>query len=442
MQRKKLLIAATLTSAILVFCAPCARSQSYQVIHNFGAPGGSGVLQAATNPYAGMIFDQQGNLFGTTEYGGSFNPNSGCAGAGCGTVYELSPNGSGGWREKILYAFTFLYDMADHPTAPVVFDQLGNLYGVANCPQDCFFGYGGVVFKLTPSNGSWTESVVYTESGPSGCGGNFGTGSAVSCSVAVDHGHLYGLTVIGGPGSCYMGCGTLYSLEQRSISQYDYLLDYAFRGGADGSSPQGLLAFDAAGNIYGTTGAGGSANAGTVYMLTRNQRTFGWTETVLHSFQGGTADGANPIAGVVLDSAGNIYGTTAQGGTAGQGTVYLLSPQPDGTWEETLLYSFQGGNDAAAPNSTLAMDAAGNLYGTAGGGANSQGTVFKLTHSGGQWTESLLHSFTGGLDGGQPSGGVTLDSSGNVFGTASEGGAYADCRHPPVCGGVAFEITP
>src|SRR5262249_64038 len=147
---------------------------------------------------------------------------------------------------------------------------------------------------------------------------------------------------------------------QRSVSQYQYVLDYAFHDGIDGRYPQGLLAFDAAGNIYGTTGAGGSASQGTVYMLMRNQQSFGWSETILHSFAGGTADGANPIAGVVLDAAGNVYGTTSQGGTAGLGTVFMLTPQPDGTWLETVLYSFLGGNDASTPNSSLSIDAAGN----------------------------------------------------------------------------------
>ena len=132
-----------------------------------------------------------------------------------------------------------------------------------------------------------------------------------------------------------------------------------------------------------------------------------------------------------------------EGGTAGHGTVFKLTRQSNGTWSETLLYSFQGRNDADDPNSTLAFDAAGNLYGTAAGGSDGQGTLFKLTpSSGGQWTESLLHTFTGGLDGELPYGGVTIDGAGNMYGTASTGGVYNSCQYPTVCGGVAYQITP
>jgi uncharacterized repeat protein (TIGR03803 family) len=424
-----------------------AWSQSYQVIYNFGGPG-SGIERAPTTPIAGLVFDSHGNLFGTSESGGSILIGI-CLG-GCGTVYELQPNGGGQWSEKSLYEFDVARDQFNgYLTAPVALDGLGNIYGVANCVQDCFFGYGGSFFKLTFSGGGWTKSVLLDGNSGfdyTGCGpfGGFGTGSQILCSIALDHGQIYGSTVIGGMQgqTCNFGCGKVFSLLQRSVTQYDYLLDYAFRNGSDGNYPQGLLAFDAAGNIYGTTGAGGAASQGTAYMLTRNQQTFGWSETLLHSFAGGTSDGANPIAGLVLDAAGNLYGTTSQGGTANLGTVFTLTPQSNGTWLETVLYSFLGGSDASTPNSSLSIDAAGNLYGTAGGGAHNQGTVFKLTHSGEQWTESILHTFTGEADGGLPYGGVTLDNAGNIFGTASTGGAYSSCRYHPSCGGVAFEITP
>ena len=433
MQSKIISCAGALALAVLVFCAPNGWSQTLQVIYNFGGPGNGSSLPPA-NPYAGIVFDGQGNLYGTTENGGLvYTPCN-----GCGTVYELSPNGSGGWNESTLYAFEPFSD-GGLPTAPVVLDRFANIYGMTNCPQDCFYGGGGEVFKL--AHGSWTISDLYSAWEYSGCtpGYDYGTGGMVLCSVAFDHSsHLYGSTVIGGNmgSDCNKGCGQVFVLGQISVLSWYYIVVHDFAdAGSDGRFPQGLLNFDADNNIYGTTGAGGSANHGTVYMLTPNRDREGWSETLLYSFQGGTSDGANPIAGVVLDAAGNVYGTTSEGGSAGLGTVYMLTPS-NGAWTETLLYSFQGGGDASTPNSSLSFDAAGNLYGTAGGGADNQGTIFKLTPSGGHWTESVVHTFTGGADGGQPFGGVTIDSSGNLYGTASIGGTYGQT------GGVAFEITP
>jgi len=378
MQSKIISCAGALALAVLVFCAPNGWSQTLQVIYNFGGPGNGSSLPPA-NPYAGIVFDGQGNLYGTTENGGLvYTPCN-----GCGTVYELSPNGSGGWNESTLYAFEPFSD-GGLPTAPVVLDRFANIYGMTNCPQDCFYGGGGEVFKL--AHGPWTISDLYSAWEYSGCtpGYDYGTGGMVLCSVAFDHSsHLYGSTVIGGNmgSDCNKGCGQVFVLGQISVLSWYYIVVHDFAdAGSDGRFPQGLLNFDADNNIYGTTGAGGSANHGTVYMLTPNRDREGWSET--------------------------------------------------------LLYSFQGGGDASTPNSSLSFDAAGNLYGTAGGGAGNQGTIFKLTPSGGHWTESVVHTFTGGADGGQPFGGVTIDSSGNLYGTASIGGTYGQT------GGVAFEITP
>jgi len=361
--------------------------------------------------------------------------------AGCGTIFELSPSGSGSWGEKVLYAFQGFSDGA-YPTAPVVFDRRGNLYGTNNCPQDCFYNYGGgVVFQLAPnSNGAWTESILYTFPMDSGCSpGNFGTGSLVVCSVAFDHlGNLYSIVVGGRTQDCTSdGCGAVFNLGQISVFNWYRITLYSFTDGSDGGYPQGQLNFDAGNNIYGTTGAGGTAGLGTAYRLTPDRGRQGWSETVLHSFQGGSSDGSNPTAGVVLDAAGNVYGTTLQGGSAGLGTVYMLTPQSNGTWTETVLYSFQGGSDASSPNSSLTFDAGGDLYSTSGGGAHGHGAVFKLTPSiGGHWTERVVYSFTGGQDGGAPSGGVVQDGAGNLYGTAQSGGTYGQN------GGVAFEITP
>lgn len=415
---------------LLLGVAPTVNAQNYFVIHEFGGP------QQGANPYSGLLVDRKRNLYGTTENGGVsclLNP-------ACGTVFELMPDGFGGWTEKTLHNF----DGGDggFPTAPVVFDRHGNLYTTSNCVQDCFYGYNGNVIKLAPNaNGAWPESVLY-DFPDNGCSPTyFGTGGLVVCSIAFDHsGRLYGATVVAGQTGqdCPSGCGTAFFMGQLSISSWYHIVIHDFAGGSsDGRFPQGLLTFDAGNNIYGTTGAGGSANHGVVYMLTPNPSGPGWRETILHTFQGGSSDGANPIAGVVLDAAGNVYGTTSQGGSAGLGTVYRLTPQSNGTWTETVLYSFQGGNDASTPNSSLSFDSAGALYGTAGGGAHGQGAIFKLKpSSGGQWTESVYYTFTGGLDGGQPYGGVSFDTPGNLYGTASVGGTNGQN------GGVAFQIVP
>ena len=161
-----------------------------------------------------------------------------------------------------------------------------------------------------------------------------------------------------------------------------------------------------------------------------------WNETILYSFAG-SPDGAHPYAGLLWDSAGNLYGTTEQGGTHAAGTVFMLAPNPDGRWTESVLYTFTGQNDGANPDAGLAFDSSGNLYGTTtGGGAGSRGTVFKLSRSvGGQWTETVLHSFDL-QDGSDPSnlGSLVVDAAGNLYGTTIDGGQYGL--------GVVFEVSP
>lgn len=425
MKSKRESLAASLVLLVLAGCAPCAWAQTYQVIFNFGSP------LVGSNPFAGLTFDSHGNLLGTVAFGG-YN-DSGCAG-GCGTVFELLPNGHGGWNGKAVHLFTGSNGGdGGNPNAPLVLDRLGNVYGTDNCTTECAGFYGGVVFKLTPAvQGLWPESILH-DFGLAGCQPP-GAGSP-QCSVGFDpRGHLFGASSFGD--TC-TGDGAVFNLQQVSFSRWIYAIINCFTNAAAGDRPQGLLAFDTSDNVYGTTSEGGSAGAGIVYMLTPNLGSQGWSETVLYSFQGGPSDGANPIAGIVLDSLGNVYGTTAQGGSAGMGTVFMLTPQSNGTWKETVLHSFQGGNDAAAPNSSLTFDSAGNLYGTAGGGSFGQGTLFKLTPtSNGNWSESIAHTFTGGMDGGMPYGGITIDASGDLFGTASVGGSFGQQ------GGVAFEITP
>jgi uncharacterized repeat protein (TIGR03803 family) len=209
--------------------------------------------------------------------------------------------------------------------------------------------------------------------------------------------------------------------------------------GADGSQPMGVLIFDTSGNLYGTTYQGGPSGDGTVFKLTKNSDG-SWTESVLYSFAGGT-DGATPQAGVTFDASGNLYGTTQNGGASSAGTVFQLVPNSSGTWTETLLYSFTGGSDGANPFYGVTFGAAGTLYSvTSGGGAQGMGVVYKLTpNSDGSWTYGLIHSFTGGTDGSYPlyGGTLTFDKAGNLYGATSDGvDAWGNCPISNDCGSI------
>jgi uncharacterized repeat protein (TIGR03803 family) len=202
-------------------------------------------------------------------------------------------------------------------------------------------------------------------------------------------------------------------------------------GGTQGKTPNGGLIFDASGNLYGTTQSGGLNQAGVVFQLHKTSKGV-WIENILYNFVGPT-DGSAPRAGLVFDSAGNLYGTTSAGGLGGFGTVFELSPNGLGGFNETTLYSFLGGSDGSVSFAKLVFDGAGNLYGTTSqGGASNMGTVFELTPSGSGWTESVLHSFAG-TDGATPLGELILDGAGNLYGTTYVGGSKNQ--------GVAFELV-
>jgi uncharacterized repeat protein (TIGR03803 family) len=202
---------------------------------------------------------------------------------------------------------------------------------------------------------------------------------------------------------------------------------YSFQGGTDGSNPSAGLVADAAGNLYGTTTTGGvgpcTGGCGTVFRLSP-QPGGNWSEAVLYSFQAGS-DGAAPVASLIFDAAGNLYGTTISGGAKNEGTVFQLSPQ-GGTWAETVLYSFEGGSDGAYVTSPVIFDAAGNLYGTTvfGGGRQNAGVVFQLAppaQPGGTWTETVLHRFGSPGDGLDPMAGLLVDHQGALYGTTFDG---------------------
>jgi uncharacterized repeat protein (TIGR03803 family) len=218
-----------------------------------------------------------------------------------------------------------------------------------------------------------------------------------------------------------------------------YKVLYKFTGGTDGSQPYAGLILDTSGNLYGTTTAGGPSGDGTVFKLTNNSDG-SWTESLLYSFAGGT-DGATPYAEVTFDASGNLYGTTYSGGASSAGTVFQLASNSDGTWTESVLYSFTGGSDGANPYAGVIFDATGTLYGTTyGGGTRGKGVVYKLTpNSNGGWTYGALHSFTGGADGSYPQfGNLTFDTAGNLYGPTTDGVDGYNCKD---CGSI-FELTP
>jgi uncharacterized repeat protein (TIGR03803 family) len=317
-------------------------------------------------PAASLMMDGAGNLYGTSATGGSENDNYPCGQHGCGTVFKLSFNGNT-WTETVLYAFLGGSD-GSGPQAGLIMDGVGNLYGTTSqggAPD------AGTVFELA-ANG--TETVLHTFTRTAG------DGYIPSAGLVMDRsGNLYGTTILGGDQSCPAsndGCGIVFKLSPNGSSWTETVL-HAFTGGSDGAWVWAGLISDREGNLYGTTSKGGSGGAcednggngcGTVFKLAPDG-----TETILYAFKGGI-DGADPSAGLIRDYSGNFYGTTGIGGAhdtcdrgkLGCGTVFELTPS--GT--EKVVYSFKRGPTGSYPTAGLMMDAPGNLYGTTdfGGG--------------------------------------------------------------------------
>ncbi len=250
-------------------------------------------------------------------------------------------------------------------------------------------------------------------------------------------GNLYGTTLFGGSGiGCETGCGTAFELVPSGVRWKERVL-YSFSNSADyGIYLFGPLAFDAAGNIYGTSSNGGdpSCECGLAFQLTKSGGL--WTENVLHTFLGGTTDGQYPQWGLARDGAGNLYGLANAGGLNGSyGLVFQFTPNGDGTWTYSVIHEFANSPDGNSPYGPLTIDASGNIYGTtASGGSYGYGTVFRFTPSNGAWTETILYNFT--ADSGlfpQPDG-VVMDAAGNLYGAAFDGGQYSV--------GVIYKLTP
>lgn len=383
------------------FAAP---AQTFSVIHSF--TGGIDGFE----PFSGVTIDQAGNLYGTTTE--SYN----------GSIYQMKFR-NGVWILSTLYQFSAPEWI---PSGRPVIGPGGALYGTTATGGngDCTeFGCGSV-YGLRPSQTvcrnsrcSWNASIVSLEGETGGIG---------YVDPAFDSaGKMYITSLEGGAN----GAGNVYQLT-RSAGGWTPASIFDFNG-TNGSTPYSGVTLDAQGNVYGTTWRGGSSQNGTAYRLINNAGS--WTLDTLYTFPN-SSDGKYPVGGLIFDAEGNLYGTTESGGIGGGGTVFELSRSGSG-WSYAVLHSFTG---QFGPFSTLAMDSAGNLYGTTyADGAFNAGSVFKLTRSGQGWTFTDLHDFTGGADGANPVGGVTLDANGNLYGTTSAGGFSQNCGG---CG-VVWEIT-
>jgi uncharacterized repeat protein (TIGR03803 family) len=424
---------------------PAASAQNFNVIHNFTG-GNDGSV-----PMAGLSMDHGGNLYGTASSGGVgfgtvfrlsnrggswfLTPLYSFAGgmdggkplarvtigadgtlygttyqgratvctrnAGCGTVFNLKPTGISvfaPWIETVLYRFQGIPDGAN-PSGDVIFDQAGNLYGTTqlggNRSDVCAFGGGcGTVYELSPSNGGWTENVLYRFDA---------SGYQPKGGVVFDAaGNLYGTTFY-----CLPDCvGTVFELTPTGSGWMQTIL-YTFIAPIDWYR--------------------GLPTAGSIFRTSSD-----FQPATTHNGVGGTEDpGWYPAAGLVLDTSDNLYGATTGGGGYGGGAVFELM-FTGSSWSLNVLGSFRGDT---GPYASLLRDAAGNLYGTTvNEGSHDKGTVFELTPFSGGYFYTLLHEFTGGSDGGLPYGSLVMDADGNLYGTASLGGSHG--------AGVVFQVSP
>ncbi len=431
-----------LACALPIMCVlavmPCvtAQAQSYTVLHAFSGPEGA-------VPWAGLTEDAAGNLYGTTYEGGLRNAY--CS-QGCGTVFKLAHKGSG-WVLTTLYAFQGGSD-SGYPWSRVIFGPDGTLYGTTHGGTSNTDA--GSVFNLRPPatvcrsiSCPWTKTILYTFTGETD-----GNGPGYGDVIFDNQGNIYGTTERGGQ---YLDYGAVFELTKESGGWTESVL-HSFNpqpGVTDGFDPVGGLVFDSAGNLYGTTSQGGFYDpqdqllgSGIVFELTPAGN--GWTETVIYRFLD-SGDGGLPFAGLTPAVMGGdqvFFGTTYAGGQgncvigtiSGCGAVYEVPYTTD--------YSFapyQNGGGPGGPEAPVTVDAAGRVYGTTyQDGANGWGAVFELTYEGNGWAYSSLHDFNG-TDGGLPISNVLLDSSGNLYGTASNGSATNCNGHG--CG-VVWMITP
>jgi uncharacterized repeat protein (TIGR03803 family) len=349
-----------------------------------------------------------------------------------GMVYKLSPNPDGTWSETVLYEFTGGADGAV-PEGGLTFDGAGNLYGTAT---QGFRSSAGVVFKLSPNpDGTWSESVIYSFTG--GADGSY-PASGVIFDAA---GNLYGTASYGGNLGCQSaipGCGVVFKLAPNPDGSWTQSVLYSFTGGEDGNTPVAGMISDESGNLYGTAMFGGrfyscidGLGCGTVFELAP-EPDGRWMQSVIFAFQG--SGGGEPTAPLIFDRAGNLYGTTLRGGEHQNGVVFQLERNVDGSWTENVLHYFTRQKDGSDPEQGLTLDTSGNLYGTTSyDNYYGAGTAFKLKKdSSGHWTGRTVYQFNQGVVGGGPFR-MIFDSAGNLYGTTSYGGSYGY--------GTVFEVV-
>ena len=374
-----------------------AGASNVRVVYSFG--GGDGEYFDTE-----LVMDKSGNLYGTSVQGGNFQS---------GNVFQLKPTRNG-WTLTVLYSFTGGLD-GGQPYKGVTLDSRGNLYGTTvtggtgGCEGGC-----GVVYKLTHAHGSWSQSVIYSFTGGS-------DGSGPGSPVVFDkQGNLFGATPVGGAN----GLGTIYQLKPKKDGTWKLAVVHTFTGGNDGAGGSaGRLLFDIVGNIYGVATSGGAHGSGTAFELSSVQHGK-WKLKTLYAFKG-QPDAGFPYGGLIFDSAGNLYGTTYYDGKNDIGAIYELS-QVGGKWKERVLHSFAGGSDGKQSISTMVSDGAGNLYGTTieGGSGCDCGTIFKLAAGAkGTGKYSVVYRFKGAPDGSYLYAGMVPDATGSFYGITLQGGS-------------------
>ncbi len=398
--RRSLVVSITFFALAAMFTG-AAVAETGNVVHVFkNSPDGD-------YPMAPLITDSKGNFYGTTHFGGAANE---------GTVFELSSNGKGDFTYTQIYSFAFGARDAEQPDGgPLLMDGSGNLFGTTMFGGNN--GGVGTVYELSPiAGGGWSEKVIYSFQC---CNEDafYPLGGVVMDAA----GNLYGASSNGGT----HGVGTVFELSPDGSGGWTESILYSFTGnrnsGPDGAEPVAGVVFDAAGNLWGTTALGGTYLNGIVFELSPGQGG-AWKEKVIHAFSGD--DGCNPAARLAVDSAHNVYGTTSNqyvvtNSCIGGGTVFQLSPSSQG-WTETAIHEFSGPHDGDIPNGII-LDSKGNIYGTTVlGGSSLYGEIYKLTPTAsGAWTETQVHAFKGGSGAGLPLAGVIFGNDGMLYGTTS-----------------------
>ena len=411
--RPALAILAVLGWTLFLSASHCSAASNFKVLHGFGSGRDGGDIQSS------VTVDKKGHVYGTTHYGGT---------GGYGTVFKLSQKPNGSWSEKILQNFSNNDPNGQEPLAPVILDSAGNLYGTTVAGGA---NHGGTVYEMTHAPSGWNFQVLYDFCSQPDCSDGGGPWAGLVFDKA---GNLYGtafnlfeLT----PGPTGWNESVLYNF----CSQPEC---------SDGRVPYEGVILDAEGNLYGVTHLGGDpTNGGVVYKA--HPRPDGtWAYHVLHRFHGPPDDGDVPSSAMLIarDGGGSLYGTTNGGGryicvTGTCGVVFKMTQEPDGHWKETILHDFKSGKSGYWPGGGVVIDGAGNLYGTTGAGGDINcdcGVVYKMAPNGdGSYTYTVLHRFKG-IDGLIPNANLVMDDKGILYGTTQYGG--------PGGGGVVFMLTP